>query len=323
MKKIKIVLLTCFSNEQVRSKLVLNNKSKILNIIRKILGKPAQKINHGDYAPWNSALIEELNKRDDVELHVISPQVGLNKKLENLKIENVKYYIFNTDLTLIFKHIIGFDRLWRMLQPNGRVVNSLIKKIKPDIINLVGAENSHLSVSSLSIRDIPTYVSCQTVYNNPNRIKYSQVNKKNLSTEKLILEKEKYFGCSGLLHRNLVKKINPEAKIFDFSFVNSKFPEIKDCPKKYNFVTFAAQNEKQKGIFDLLSAFILLNKIYPKATLNINGGMREEVKVELDKIIFDNNLSSNITITPFFDKQIDLFRHLKKSEIAVLFKPWH
>lgn len=318
MKKLKLVLLTCFSNEDVRAHLPLDYKRRMYTCTRKMLGMSVKPVLYGDVAPWTSALISEFENREDVELHVISPQVGMTRDKVEFSMRGVSYYFFNTDYTLFIKNFIKSDSLWRMLETNTSKVKHFISKINPDIINLIGAENAHLSVTSLAIKDIPIFVSCQTIYSNPDRGKYGEVNSKNLSTELLIHQKEKYFGCQGRMHRDLLLMNNPDAIIFEFNFPNRKFPVVEDVKKEYDFTTFALQNTEKKGIYDLLNAFAIVLRKYPNATLNINGGLIDPDKSRVEDIIKKLCLRQNITITPFFEDQMELFKQIKKSRHVVL-----
>lgn len=317
-KKLKVVLLTCFSNEAVRACLPLDTKRRMYTLVRKMMRLSVKPITLGDVAPWTTALIDEFENRDDIELHVIAPHVGLKKRLVQFDMRGVHYYFFKTSFTLFLKHLLKSDKMWRMLETNSAQVKRLINKIQPDIVNLLGAENAHLSVTSLAIKDFPIFVSCQTIYSNPNRIKYGEVNSKNLTTERLIHQKEHYFGCQGYMHHDLLLMNNPDAVIFEFQFPNRRFPKVKDIAKKYDFTTFALQNTEKKGIYDLLNAFAIVVERHFNATLNINGGLVEPDRSRVLELISKLHLEKNIVITPFFEDQMDLFKQLKKSKIAVL-----
>ena len=169
--KFKVAIITHFSNKETREKLPLDYKRKLYLFVNRLFGRKLSKnsITYGDISPWVTNTIHELEKRDDIELYVISAHTGMKKSLSDFKIRNVHYFFFNTDFTLFLKRIIKNDDLWRKIEPNRRRVKKIIKTIQPDIINLIGADGAYFSTTILGIDNIPVYVSLQTVYSNPQR----------------------------------------------------------------------------------------------------------------------------------------------------------
>jgi hypothetical protein len=68
------------------------------------------------------------------------------------------------------------------------VVHRIIKKVDPDVIALIGAENPHISGTVLGIKNIPLILKCQTIYNNPERVKTGEYDEKNAYVERLIFQ---------------------------------------------------------------------------------------------------------------------------------------
>lgn len=318
--KMKIAIITHFSNKETREKLPLDYKRRLYLFVNRLFGRKLSKnsIFYGDLSPWVTNTIYELEKRDDIELYVISAHTGMKKSLSDFQIRNVHYFFFNTDFTLFLKRIIKNDDLWRKIEPNRRRVHKIIKTIQPDIINLIGADGAYFSTTILGIDNIPVYVSLQTVYSNPQRKLFDTVDSKNWTTEVEIHKEEKYFGSSGKMHTNLLLDNNPEAIVFDMKFPPNRFPIIPESYKIYDFVTFAQSCSDKKGTFDAIKAISILKKKYPTITLNVCGSRDNDSIKIMEDIIKKYDLKDNIIFTDFFEKQIDLFYHLKQSKFAVL-----
>lgn len=321
-KKLKVAIITHFSTKELRDNLPLNYKRRLYVFFNRLFGekKSIRDISYGDISPWVTNTIFELEKRSDIELYVISAHTGMKKMVADFVIRNTHYFFFNTDFTLFLKRIIKNDDLWRTIEPNTKNVNKIVKKIKPDVINLIGADGAYFSTTILGIENIPVYVSMQTVYSNPLRKNFSDVDSKNWTTEVKIHKKEKYFGCTGKMHYDLLLNNNPNAIVFSLKFPATVLPKnpIPETEKIYDFVTFAQNCSKSKGTFDAIAAIAILKNRYPTVTLNVCGARDEGSTQIMDDIIHNYNLEKNIVFTDFFEKQIDLFHHLKKARFAVL-----
>jgi glycosyltransferase involved in cell wall biosynthesis len=321
MKKMKIVWLCHFSNPRIREHLPLKKKRPLYHLVRKLLGLSPKYGQTSDFASWVTNGIEEIKKRNDVELHVICPQTGLKGLTSEFVLDGVHYYFYNPNFTLFLMHLIKNNELWRKLQTSSKYTNRFIKSIQPDIINLIGAENPYHSCAALVIKqNIPIMVSLQTIYTNPDRLKfYPNVDKsKNWYIAKLIHEQCRYFGATGRMHHDLLLKDNPNAIVFNLSWCSSELPEVKTLEKKFDFVNYAAHLSSQKGLHDSIRALGLVKKKYPRISLNLVGGIDSDVKKQLESLVKSLDLQDNVVFTPFFEKQEDMFQHIQKSRFAVL-----
>lgn len=315
--RIKVALICYVSNPMIRSHLVLDNRI-LYNRIRKLLGLPTKSTAYGDIAPWTSLTINELSKKN-LELCVITPHSGLKRPLVSFEDNGVNYNIIACDYGNMLGKIIKNDDLWMMMNPVGRRITKVVDAFRPQIVVLIGAENSFYAYPVLSIEKYPVLVLCQTIYNNPERHQYSIIDKQSANIEKRIFLKKQYFAVYSKMHYDLLKSINPKAQIFKFGFP-SKGIVLEPTPieKEYDFVNFAYSLDLRKGIHDSIRAIAVIRNKYPKVTLNLVGGLNSDQKVELDKLIDELDVEENIIFTPFFEKQSDLFLHIQKSRYAVL-----
>ena len=88
-EKLKVVWICHFSNEFVRSELGV-------------------KKNVRDFASWITLGIAEAKKRDDIDLHIVSPHRWISGISEFTQ-QNIHYHFFNPEF-MIFNHYIPGDR---------------------------------------------------------------------------------------------------------------------------------------------------------------------------------------------------------------------
>lgn len=318
MNKTKIVWLCHFSNSTVRSKLKLSNLG-IENFLRRILGKNKKSIS-SDFAPWITNLIKEFEKFKDCELHIISPHRGLKRFTQEFSINGVYYHFFKPELPFMLSKIV--DKLYsgkKHYKLNRFLIKRFIKKIKPDIVNLIGTENPYYSIATLDIKNIPVYVSAQTVYTNPSRMELTgNVQQDKWDLELQIHKKERYFGCTGRMHRDLVLKNNPQAITFKMFFPIQYPHKVRDVPKEYDFVFFAAGVTKKKGIEDTIDALAQVKTKHANVKLNVVGKCEQEYKEFLQKKIATLGLRDNISFNNYFPVHSDMHQHIKKSRFALL-----
>lgn len=314
-KKIKVAMICHFSNSGVREHLPLGNR-KLYTFIRKVLRMPGKRQGYGDLAPWDTYIIESVKQRDDIDLHVISAHAGLKKNKVSFEDGGVHYTFLKCEYATFLKKVISYDDLWRRLNPMTPYVKKAIDSIQPDLVLLVGAENAYYSSTILGLKDYPIYVLCQTVYNNP---EFASHDSKNATTEMKILETQKYLGVYSDKHYNLLRKLNYRGFIFDF-----QWPCVMDfkpqpvSEKRYDFINFAMHLSITKGFHDSIKALAIVKESYPEVKLNLVDGGPDDVREELMQLIHQCDLENNVSFTPFFAEQNDLFQHLQQVRFAVL-----
>lgn len=316
MNKLKVALVCSFSNAKVREHLPLSNR-KLYRLVRRVLRLPTKSGSYGDVAGWDTYMIELLRQRDDIDLTVISAHVGLTKRHVAFELEGVHYHFVRIEGATLLKHLISSPSLWHRLNPVRPVVRRIVKKAEPDVIALIGAENAHISGTVLGIERIPLIVKCQTIYNNPDRGKSGPVDAKNAYVERLIFKDLKYVAVGTGMHCRLFRQLNHTAYNFKWPLGNL-LPEVKPLEKEYDFVNYAMSMIPKKGYPDAINALAIVKENYPNVKLNLVGGSSKEEKEALEKMVVDLHLEANVTFTPFFEKQDDLFQHLQKSKFALL-----
>jgi len=316
MNKLKVLMVCSFSNAKVREHLPLG-ESKIYRIARHLLHLPAKQVVLGDMAGWVTYMVENLRKRDDIELHVICSHSGMKRRKVFFELEGVHYYCLKCEYATSLKYIIRSPELWHKLNPMRPLVRKIVKKVNPDIIALIGAENPHISGTVLGIEGYPLIVKCQTIYDNPKRRESAGFDEKNAYVERKIFEGLKYVSVTTKMHEKMFREVNKTAYNFKWELGNL-LPKVNKEEKIYDFVNFAAGMSVRKGFPDSIQALAIVKKQYPKVMLNLVGSYTEDYKQELIDIAVSLGVADNVVFTPFFEKQEDMFQHIQKSRFALL-----
>lgn len=259
MNKIRLAIICHFSTSQIREKLKLVDEKFC---------------SYKDFGLWNDSIINGLKNRDDIELHVISPHRGMKHPTQEFVLENVNYHFFWKELPRPWEQLEFYlcPQVKRHYSRNRRYVRRFIKSIKPDLVNLIGAENTYYSITALDVENIPIIIHCQTVYANPDRIKNTgKMNQYRWDTELKLFHKTPYIACNGRMYYDLIKQYAPNSIIFPRRWPSSQFPDIPEVEKKYDFVYFARDLSKNKGFDNAIEAMGQFVKIHPGATFMAVG----------------------------------------------------
>lgn len=317
-KKLKIVWICHFSNEMVRQHLPLDNR-KLYNFTRKLLGMPSKEKGYGDVASWNTTLFEYFKLRDDVELTVISAHGGLKKNVVNFFEEGIHYYFVKCDYATLLKRLIKSPSLWHKLNPMRPIVKNIVDKINPDIVALMGAENAYISGTALGLeKKYPCIFKAQTIYNNPNREKFGSVDPYNAYVERLIFDAFPYASVSTKMHYDLYRTFRKDSYNFQWRFGTTFFPVEQVKEKEFDFVNFANSMIPAKGYPDAIKALAIVKKTHPDVKLNLVGTPTpDDAKLYYD-LVQKLGLEDNVSFTPSFKLQKDVFQHIQKARYALL-----
>lgn len=317
MNKIKLAIICHYSNPEVRSNMQFSY-SRMFNFGRCLFGLEPKRIGVGDVSPWVTYLVEFLRKRDDIELYVISSHSALAKSQYHFTGGNVDFHFVNVGYSTMLKYLLRSPSLWHRFNPLRRKVKRIVKQIQPDLIALIGAENGFIADTVLDLFNYNVIIQCQTIYNNPDRIKYDQIDNVNAWVERELFKCAKYVAISTKMHRDIFMNLEQNAVILDWK-AKTPLPDVPSLDRKeYDFVCFAVNMSEKKGYYDAVRALSVVCKQYPSTTLNLVGGGSIKVKNELKQLAEQLNVAQNVIFTDFFEKQTDLFVHIQKSRFALL-----
>lgn len=318
LEKLKVVLICHFSNQMVREHLPLDDR-KLYNFVRRCLGMETKRGAYSDIAAWNTNFINNMKVRGDVELTVVSAHGGLKKSVVHFEAEGVQYYFVRCDRATLLKRLIKSPALWHKLNPMRPIVRKIVRKVNPDIVALMGAENAYYSGTVLGLeKEYPVIMKAQTIYNNPDRVKHGVVDAKNAYVERLIFDALHYVSVTTKMHYQLYRGFNQTAYNFRWAF-GTTFAEVATVKdKEFDFVNFTLHMIPAKGYPDVIEALSIVKKTHPNVKLNLIGTPNKADGDYFHGLVKKLGLEDNVVFTPLFPSQLDMFQHLQKSKFAVL-----
>jgi len=301
VKNLRIVWICHFMNET----------------IKKELGLP---IDTKQMAPWISLSIEEFRKMENIELHIIAPLLFI-KKDAIIKEGHINYYFIKVGVPFLrrrWPRWMNVD-LWSSFLPFNVKTKRVINKIKPDIVNLIGAENAYYSSSILKIKKYPVLVTIQGFVSLNKEAESGEPGyvKKKISVEKEILKKMMHFGIEATSMEQYIKKINPLAKMYWFHFPFAK-TQVDVNPQKEYDIVFFARITKMKGIEDAIMALSKAKLYKPDILLEVIGNADPNYMESLKKMVKDLDVTKNIKFKGFIPTQKEMHIQAIKAKISIL-----
>ena len=305
MDKIRVALICHFSNSLVRGRLHLQSKESSC---------------FSDFGGWITNIVNGLKVRDDIELHVIAPHKGMKQTTQDFEVEGVTYHFYRPYLASPWAYWENHLRIQKLTSYRRcrKVIRSFLNIIKPDLVNLVGAENPYYSIGALDIEGIPIILHCQTVYANPERKKNAgNVNMFRWKTEIKLFHRIPYLACTGRMYYDLIKGYEPRAIIFPRVWPKSSFPNISDVEKKYDFAFWARYLSRNKGFDNAIEAIGIATKKHPEIKFLAVGAWDSD-KVHFEQRIKELGIEKNIEIHSPFAQYTQLLQYVKQARCALL-----
>lgn len=313
--KIKVVWICSVSNPQLRAHLNLY-VPLWERIIRFITG---HKIDKGvaDSAVWNTNALNEFEKIDAVDLHVIFVHPRMRKNIQAFIEKSIHFYAVseNDDSFMSFlrkrfvKGSLPYEKTWK------RIVME-VKKIKPDIIHMMGAENPQYSWSLMRLpKNIPTFVQLQTLTHNPAVLKaYPNIHPE---YELPVLQRTNYIGtCSDIFPQMIRTYITANPIILRTQLLVAEEPDLSSNEKEFDFVYFS--NYVSKAIDLAVGAFAEAIKEHPGITLDIIGGITDEERLTLKTLFNRLGIQDFVSIEGRLPTHEDVIKQIKKARFALL-----
>lgn len=314
----KVMIVSPYTNSLIREHLQFSEYSPFTKKIIGKLGILGRSVEFKDAAPWVGQLIEELEKMPGIDVVSVSPHIKLNSALQHFKLGKTSYYYYSSDYSSALRLLKNYKG-WKILQNCSRRVMSIAKLVKPDVVVVYGTENPVVSVSQLELKKkYPVLCVLQTIYNNPERIKYNQPNKLIQNLEYDVVRNIVYFGTEDRLYYDLLKGMNKNVYAFEYLYPRTPLPAIEPQTKKYDFVNFAFNLDARKGDEDAVRALAIVKEHHPDVTMNLAGGIAPERKAYIEHLVKELELQDNVSFTPMFERKEDMYRHVLQSRIALL-----
>ena len=322
--RLKVVWLCALMNKEIREKIGFK-----VPLWKRVLNSRKKYAVFDEIALWNTNGIKAFESFNDIELHVVLFATNMLHSKEEFVINDIQFHVLRDIADNLFPRIIhriksrlvNFGLLKResIGKFNRRRIASVVNKIHPDVVHVIGAENIDYSLSVLDLsKTYPVIVQLQTLLSAPNVVNNYPNITESISYEKLVLEKVRFIGTTIPYYKETIQKsINPRAEFLELKLaVQEKVSEVVDSTKQFDFVYFSS-NINKAG-YDAIEAFSLAHYKHPEITLDIIGGYDEEFKAGLDRRITDLGLSSYITFEGRLPSHEDVINQVRKSKFALL-----
>ncbi len=319
--KIKVVWICHFSNSDVR-KLIQIDKAYYRKILCLLKRRPCRVWN--DFAVWNTNAIRQFESYHDIDLTVVFPYPGIKGKVQRFNHNGIHYVAFRSEDDNLCSFIKS--RLYKSYtctySYNRRLIASIIKEIRPDIVHVVGAENPYYSISALDVPDdIPSIVTLQTLMSDPDFFANYPISKASYEyrsgLEKKVIRKCRYIGSRVERFRSIVRsQIKKDAVFLNISLAVGVDIDEHPCEKEFDFVYFAA--DISKACDYAIEAFAIACERHPGLTLNVSGSYTHDYKAQLDKRLQELGIQGQVFFTGPKATHNDVIMQIKKSRFALL-----
>ena len=320
MDKLRVVWICNFSNTEIRSRLSFK-RSWFDTMLRKFAGS-SQSIENSDYGVWITNGINEMKSFNEIELHVITPHYGIVGRTQEFEIDGIHYHVYPDESYQTLwkvKSRVHFFRNDYSYKLNRRIISSLVNRIAPDIIHIIGAENINYSLSALDFgNSIPVVVQLQTLVADPLVYNTLKDNKKIvLLGEKQVLRRANYIFSIAKKYISIIKKdINPEAIFVANKLAVGVTVDRQKCNKEFDFVYCSVDISKAADL--AIRAFAIAKKSFPNIKLDIIGHYSSDYKSLLDDIITKEGIQDSVTFEGRLSTHEDVLNQIKKSRFALL-----
>lgn len=320
MKKLKVAYICHVSNATIRENIPLGRRF-IYNVIERLRGR--KPYNFKDYSIHNSLLCENAGLLNNVELHVITPFGCLGKNYVHFEHAGVHYHVFDDfRFRLAYRLFYAKKNIFHRYDKNSEAIVRIINEIKPDLINMIGAEGPFFNASLLYIdtTKYPVILSMQTALSDPdfpNNFPIS-VNdyKERCEVEQALMKHVHYIGHDSSFYRSVAKLYNPELLCVRHSFLTPHYDFDVPNTKDYDFVYYAADIVKAGR--EAAEAFGRASIKKRGITLNIIGAYSNQTYSEICDILRKYNCLEFVTFSGYFPSHEDALKQVVKSKYALI-----
>lgn len=319
-KRIKVVWLCHLSNESIREHLHLR-VPVLERIVRRITHNPCKE--NSDFAVWNTNGIREFEKfTEEIELHIIAPFHYLVSREARFDMNGIHYYFYQDRPSFLLKEFAKrFFKYHTKYSSNRKKTIDEIRRIQPDVVHLIGAENPYYGLAALDLpKRIPLIVQLQTLLSDP-RFKENYFMSGGdydyrSSVEKQLFRRADYIGTTVKFFLPIVEQINPQATILPIRIALGECITKKSDKTTFDFVYFASSIDKAADL--AVEAFGLAFSKHPDITLDIIGSGSVGFVENLQRRIGELGLTKAVTFEGRLATHDDVIRQIRKSRFALL-----
>lgn len=267
---------------------------------------------------WIHYLIEEVRKRPDIELHVVTTSPYVKNDCSCVH-QSVHFHILRRGIPILHKGLPQYFR-WDILTDYfllRRKIRRLLQTIRPHIVTAHGTED----VFGYSLKDIhyPSVVWIQGLINQVVKESDSYWLQKQSEIENRVFQHQPDFISNCSVFDPVIMKHNPNARIHYLSYpvANEAFAlksEHVDAD-----IAFAGSVIKRKGIEDLLDATALVKSVLPYVKVKVVGGSGDaSYDASLKRKTHDLGIEDNIAWLGFLPNHGSVLKEISTTKIFVL-----
>lgn len=260
-------------------------------------------------------MVKGFECRQDIELHVVSPHDYL-KRQTGFTQNDIHYHFIPYGIPIYHRHwpaIFPYD-VYNNFATFRSKVKKLVSGIKPELINLIGAENAYYSSSILDFKDkYCILITIQGFISQlKNIIKITPAQRKRIEIEEIILKEFKYY-CGEQDSSTYISSYNPNHHFYRLYFpVNEEYAISSPTIEKTYDCIYYGSLLQVKGIEDFIKVIAELKKQQPDIKACIAGGGDQGPSKALAKEL---NCFKNIEFLGFLKTQKELFAYVKASKV--------
>lgn len=310
---IRVVWICQMSSPELRSHLDLHLPIWH-KIIRRIMHRDTSDA-VGDIAIWNINAVKEFQLIDDIELHVIFVHEKMCERVQQFKEGRIMFYAVGEGETSLFsylqKHFMGTNKT----NMSSRIISSIVEKIQPNIIHVMGAENPQYSLSVLALpSNIPIIVQLQTLLHKTDT-KGKDVLQRD--SELQVLCRADYIGTKIERYKDIIlSDIKPKAKFVQTRLMIAEKAKPLVSEKHFDFVYFA--NHINKSVDLAIEAFCLAYQHHPEITLDIVGGTTDNEIAKIRRRLEKSGCNKAVSFEGRLQTHEDVIIQISKARFALL-----
>jgi glycosyltransferase involved in cell wall biosynthesis len=274
-----------------------------------------------EYASWIPNTLKEFENNKNIELHVIAPHEYL-KKATKFDLRNIHYHFIPFGIPIWHRHwpspffIDDYTNFLFFRKKVEKVVNC----IKPDIINLQGAENAYYSSSIFNLKEkYPILIMVQGIIGLSCQIKKDFQTRNRIRIENKIFREFKYFCGDDDTSDYIKENVNNNHKFHTLYYpANEKLLDTVESNKKRYDCMFYGRITKDKGIEDFIKIISVLKKEKQNLKACILGHGSNNYVNTIKKRILDLKCENNIEFIGYVSEQKILFEYVKSSKTILV-----
>jgi glycosyltransferase involved in cell wall biosynthesis len=228
---------------------------------------------------WILNLSRAIAKRDDIDLHLVTLTAWVLYD-QIVSADKITFHVLKNGIPFINR---GFPS-WMPLdllsgfRTDARRLGHEIARIKPDVVHAHGTEAAY-ALGALESK-YPTLISIQGIITEYQKTTPCFQFRLLSKGEQKQVRRGKYFGCRTAFDSKFVRRVNPEARIFELhEAMNPIYFRREWRVGDGSDILFVGALTERKGAAFLIEAFAMVKHAIPTATLTLIGdGEREYIK---------------------------------------------